>query len=113
MQYPPAIDTERLALEHPASASAFSSLTRRLQEGQELSPEQMRAWCHAGLELGHAALVHDVCRQLLQQDAVHPALRPYWLFFLGGALLHQFRVEDGVKVLRQALPVSLYALSCM
>ncbi|MET0962125.1 MAG: LicD family protein [Noviherbaspirillum sp.] len=103
MQHPPAIDTERLALENPATATAFSNLSRELQLGRELSPDQVRAWCHAGLELGHAALVHEVCRQLLQRDAVHPALRPYWLFFQGGALLHQFRVEEGVGVLRQAL----------
>lgn len=96
-------DPERLALENPAKAAQFAALALLLRQGGAFSPEQLRAWCHLGLELGHAAAVQERCQDLLARPPVHPALRPYWLFFLGGALLQQFQVEAGVLALREAL----------
>jgi hypothetical protein len=94
---------EQLQLENPAMAAEFSVLNQRLQQGGALEPEHLRAWCHLGLELGHAASVQGVCQHLLEQDYVHPALRPYWLYFLGTAWLHQGQLEPGVMALRRAL----------
>ncbi|WP_317203284.1 hypothetical protein [Janthinobacterium sp.] len=96
-------DPQRLALENPAKAAHFAALDVRLREGAGMDAEQMRAWCHAGLELGRAAEVGKVCQELLARPEVHAALRPYCLFFLSGALLQQFQVEAGVAVLREAL----------
>lgn len=93
----------RLQLENPLLAAQFRSLGERLQGGTQLNPEHIRVWCKLGLELGRPALVQGVCQGLLAQEPVPPALRPYWLFFLGGALLHQYRVVAGVAALRQAL----------
>ncbi|MDC8757876.1 hypothetical protein [Janthinobacterium fluminis] len=96
-------DPERLALENPEKAAQFAALNERLAQGAGMDAEQLRAWCQAGLELGRAAGVQGLCQDLLARPEVHPALRPYWLFFLGGALLQQFQVEAGVAVLREAL----------
>jgi hypothetical protein len=86
-----------------AKAAEFSLLTKRLQQGGIIAPNDIRIWCHLGLEQGHPALVQNVCQNLLAQDNVHVALRPYWLYFLGAALLHQLKVDEGVLVLRQGL----------
>lgn len=103
MTYESVMKLERLRRESPAKAAEFLTLSQRLQQGGELNPEHVRAWCHLGLELGHPAVVQGVCESLLEQESIHPALHPYWLFFLGGALLHQVKVEPGVLALRQAL----------
>jgi len=84
-------------------AAAFAALNARLQQGGAMPPDDIRAWCQLGLELGHAATVRQACQVLLAAPDVHPALRPYWLFFLGTALLHQQRVADGAQAQRQAL----------
>lgn len=86
-----------------SAAAEFNALSQRLQAGGVIPPDDIRRWCHLGLELGQPGLVQTVCQNLLAAPGVHPALRPYWLFFLGGALLHQRRVEDGVLALREAL----------
>lgn len=103
MLYTSATRLERLRLENPQLAAQFRTLSERLQQSGQPVPEDIRAWCHLGLEQGHAALVQGVCQRLLEEETIHPALRPYWLFFLGGALLQQFQVEAGVSALRQAL----------
>jgi hypothetical protein len=87
----------------PAQVAEFSRLTARLQQGGIMAPNDIRIWCHLGLEQGHPALVQNVCQSLLAQDPVHAALRPYWLYFLGCALLHQLKVDEGTQVLRQGL----------
>ncbi len=68
-----------------------------------MPPDDIRNWCQLGLELGHAPAVAQVCESLLAATRVHPALAPYWLFFLGTALLHQRQVEAGVQVELRAL----------
>ncbi|MGO4330233.1 hypothetical protein AB4Z48_02045 [Cupriavidus sp. 2TAF22] len=94
---------------HPAgqgaaqAAAQFGALTARLQQGGVLPPDDIRQWCQLGLEQGYAAAVQQVCQNLLAAPQAHPALLPYWLFFLGTALLHQQRIEEGVLVERQAL----------
>ncbi|MDB5798235.1 MAG: hypothetical protein JWP36_2137 [Paucimonas sp.] len=87
----------------PDPSARFHELTQRLQQGGVLAPDDIRAWCHLGLELGHASAVGHACRQLLAAPDVHAALKPYWLFFLGTACLHELEVEQGVQALRQAI----------
>ena len=87
----------------PAKVAEFSRLSQRLQQGGVIEPNAIRSWCHLGLELRQPGMVQGVCQNLLAQNNIHPALRPYWLYFLGAALLHQFRVDDGVVVLHQGL----------
>ena len=87
----------------PAQAAEFARLSQLLERGGVIAPNDIRVWCHLGLEQGHPAKVQALCQQLLAAPTVHPALRPYWLYFLGGALLHQLQIEQGVAVLRQGL----------
>ncbi len=91
-----------LSPSQPAQAQ-FAALSARLQQGGPMPPDDIRNWCHLGLELGYAQAVRQLCESLLAAPQVHPALRPYWLFFLGTALLHQHQVEAGVQAERQAL----------
>ncbi|TCS37984.1 LicD family protein [Paucimonas lemoignei] len=86
-----------------SQATEFQALTRRLQQGGVLSPDDVRAWCELGLDLGHPAAVQQVCEDLLAAPAVNSVLRPYWLFFLGTAYLHQLKIDLGVAALRQAV----------
>ncbi|RJG05184.1 hypothetical protein D3870_03365 [Noviherbaspirillum cavernae] len=90
-------------------AARFQALTRRLQQGGILAPADIRTWCHLGLELGQPGAVQHVCQSLLAAQDVHAALRPYWLFYLGTACLHQMQVEEGVLAMRQAVEALLRA----
>ena len=85
------------------SLAAFTQLTQQLQAGGAIAPDTIRQWCHLGLENGQPALVQHVCQNLLVPADVHPALRPYWLYFLGIALLHQMRIDQAVAILHQGL----------
>ncbi|WP_439687309.1 LicD [Cupriavidus oxalaticus] len=81
----------------------FAGLTTRLRSGGHVPPGDIREWCQLGLELRHEAAVRQVCEALLAAPDVHSALRPYWLFFLGTAMLHERRVEAGAQAEREAL----------
>ncbi|AOY99603.1 hypothetical protein BKK81_10260 [Cupriavidus sp. USMAHM13] len=84
-------------------AARFATLSARLRQSRPIAPDDIRLWCQLGLELGHAAEVRHACESLLAAPAVHPALRPYWLHFLGTALLHQQQIEAGAQAQRLAL----------
>lgn len=81
----------------------FTQLTEQLDRGGAIAPDTIRRWCHLGIEHGQPAIVQNVCQNLLAPTDVHPALRPYWLYFLGIALLHQLKIDEAVTVLHQGL----------
>jgi hypothetical protein len=88
---------------HQARINQFSILTERLQRGGTFEASDIMSWCRLGLMIGQHAMVREFCRKLLADKNAAPEQRPYWFYFLGGALFRQLELDKGVAVLRQGL----------